>query len=155
MIYREGDIPDYFISPSIRVSEIAGKGLGVRAATNLSVGEIIECCPMKVLAPERGLDKPWARLHRVMLETVFGDYIFEWTTRHGAIAFGYGGLYNHSSRSNATVFRLVKQKRMVFVAKQDIREGEEITISYRHVWFVPSEPADPDGRTESTPKLGR
>ncbi|MBN1827480.1 MAG: SET domain-containing protein-lysine N-methyltransferase [Candidatus Eisenbacteria bacterium] len=138
-VFREGMIPDYYISPAARPRQIAGKGLGVTAVASIEESEIIECAPVKLLTPNKGLDREWRRLHRVLLETVLGDYVFEWTTHRGAVALGYGGLYNHSSHSNATVIRLIRPRKIVFVAKRAIKPGEEITISYRHVWFQPVE----------------
>lgn len=135
--YEEGLIPDYFISPAIRVQEIEGKGLGIIAIADIEPNEIIECCPMKLLTPDKHLDRNWARLHRLMMETVLSDYIFEWSSKHGAVALGYGGLYNHSAHPNATNIRLIKQKKMVIVAQQPIQPGTEVTISYRMIWFKP------------------
>jgi len=142
--YRDGELPGYYIFPGLQVVEIEGKGLGVTTAVGLLPGQLIECCPVLLLAPEKKLGKDWARLHRVMLETVFSDYIFGWTPKYGAVALGYGGLYNHSSHPNAETHRITKSRRMVFTAKEAIPAGTEITIAYRTVWFRPVEEVPDD-----------
>lgn len=137
VLYCPDRLPDFQVSPAVAVRPIPGKGLGVVAAAALAAGEIVECCPVLVLGPDRRLPGAWSRLHRVMLETVFDDYVFAWTSRHGAIALGWGGLYNHSARPNARTERHVRERRMTIVAERAIAPGEEVTIAYRHVWFAP------------------
>ena len=135
LLYQNGLIPDYYISPAIRVESIKGKGLGVVATGTIVKSEIIECCPVIVLSPDSKLDKGWKRLHQVMLETMFTHHHFWWTARYGALALGYGSLYNHSSEPKADIVKYIKQRKMVFIANRDLHEGEEITICYRCVWF--------------------
>ena len=135
LFYQNGLIPDYYICPAIRVERIKGKGLGVVATDNIVKSEIIESCPLIVLSPDKRLDKSWKRLHRVMLETMLSQHHFWWTAQYGALALGYGSLYNHSSEPNADIVKYIKRRKMVFVANQTIHEGDEITICYRCVWF--------------------
>jgi hypothetical protein len=135
LFYQNELIPDYHICPAIRVEGIKRKGLGIVATDNILKSEIIECCPMILLSPDKKLDKCWQRLHRVMLETIFGHHHFWWTARYGALALGYGSLYNHSSEPNADIVRYIKQRKMVFIANRNVHRGEEITICYRCVWF--------------------
>jgi SET domain-containing protein len=133
--YQDGLVPDYYMSPAIKVEKIKGKGLGVVATGNILKSEIIECCPVIVLSPDKKLDTVWKHLHEVMLETMFSRHHFWWTARHGALALGYGSLYNHSSEPNADIVKYIKQRKMVFLANQNIPEDDEITICYRCVWF--------------------
>ena len=135
LFYQKGVIPDYYICPAIRVERIKGKGLGVVATGNILKSEIIECCSVIVLSPDKKLDNNWRRLHQVMLETMFSNHHFWWTARYGALALGYGSLYNHSSEPNGDIVRYIKQRKMVFIANQNVRAGEEITVCYRCVWF--------------------
>ena len=137
--YKEGKIPDFYIFPGLKLTEIKGKGLGIVTTTDLIKNQIIECCPVLLLSPDKHLSKDWARLHKTMLETIFTDYIFDWKPKYGAVALGYGGLYNHSSKPNADVIRITKHRRMVIIANQDIEEGTEVTFTYRSVWFQPIE----------------
>lgn len=137
LFYHSGAVPEFYLSPSVAVVEIEGKGLGVVASARIEESEIIECCPVIVLRPCKQLDTNWRRLHRVMLETVFSDHHFWWDSRNGAMPLGYGCLYNHSARPNAKVLRFIRERKMAFVANQCIEQGEEITHSYRRVWFEP------------------
>jgi SET domain-containing protein len=141
LFYQNGAVPEFYLSPSVAVTEIKGKGLGVVAAVRIEESEIIECCPVVVLCPCKQLDTNWRRLHRVMLETVFSDHHFWWDSRYGAMPLGYGCIYNHSADPNAEVLRFIRERKMAFVAKQCIEEGEEITHRYRRVWFEPLDPA--------------
>jgi hypothetical protein len=146
LFYQEGTIPNFYIFPGLQVAKIRGKGLGVTTTIELLKNQILECCPVLLLAPEKNLNKEWARLHRVMLETIFTNYIFDWTPKFRAVALGYGGLYNHSSKPNAKVVRITRVRKMVIVASENITKGSEITIGYRSVWFDPVE----SGSTGST-----
>lgn len=150
LFHRQGVVPDYYISPSIRVRSIQGKGLGVVAIESIQVSEVIECCPVKILTSDNSLDERWRRLHRTMFETLFSDHYFWWTPRYGALALGYGSLYNHSPEPNAEIFKLKRHRKMVFAANQNIAPGSEITICYRCVWFDivdgnEAQPLDPIG----------
>ena len=140
LFYHRGAVPEFYLSPSVAVAEIKGKGLGVVANTRIEESEIIECCPVIVLRPGKELASNWRKLHRVMLETVFSDHHFWWDSKYGAMPLGYGCLYNHSTKPNAEVFRFIRERKMAFVAKQGIEKGEEITHRYRCVWFETLEP---------------
>ena len=137
LFYHNGAVPEFHLSPSVAVSKIKGKGLGMVATARIEESEIIECCPVLVLRPCKQLNTNWRRLHRVMLETVFSDHHFWWDSKYGAMPLGYGCLYNHSADPNAEVFRFIRERKMAFVANQCIEEGEEISHKYRHVWFEP------------------
>ena len=108
MFYQNGLIPDYYMSPAIRVEKIKGKGPTVLATGNISKSEIIECCPVIVLSPDKKLDAIWKRLHEVMLESMFSHHHFWWTAQYGALALGYGSLYNHSSEPNADIVKYAR-----------------------------------------------
>lgn len=74
---------------SISVKDSPGKGRGVFAQRNFKKGEVIETCPVIVL-PAKEIDS---------LElTQLYNYYFAWgpDSKDGAIALGYGSLYNHS-----------------------------------------------------------
>ena len=118
---------------------IKDKGLGVITRIDVIKDQILECCPVLLLTPDKHLSKEWARLHKTMLETIFTDYIFDWTPKYGAVALGYGGLYNHSSKPTADVIRITKDRKMVIIANQNIKKGVEVTIAYRSIWFHPVE----------------
>lgn len=136
--FEEGVVPDFFISPSVRVAQIDGKGLGVVASETIMAGEIVECCPTIVLKPSRKLEPHWRRLHQVILETLLDEHHYWWTSRYGALPLGYGCLYNHSDNPTIDTHRFLKERKIVLVANQMILEGQELTRRYHKVWFKPT-----------------
>ncbi len=99
------------------------KGRGVFTDKAIEANEIIESCPVVVLTEQ---DVPHVRL------TTLNYYYFEWGAdkTEGAIALGYGSLYNHAFKPNAA-WRIQEEQKMIeFYATQPIQAGEEITIDY-------------------------
>ncbi|MBN1980156.1 MAG: SET domain-containing protein-lysine N-methyltransferase, partial [Chitinivibrionales bacterium] len=133
-------IPDFYISPKIRIAEIEGKGLGVIAIEEIACNEIIECSPVIILSPNKSLNAQWRRLHRVMLETLYNDHHYWWTLKYGALALGYGSLYNHSDNPNSETIKLLKKRKIIFKATCAIKRFSEITRSYKNVWFSTQSP---------------
>lgn len=99
------------------------KGRGVFAGKDFRKGQVIEKCHVIVL-PTRDMD--------ILDKTKLYDYYFLWGKKlnQAAIVLGYGELYNHSYKSNASFRCDMKNNRMVFVSVRDIKKGEEITINY-------------------------
>jgi SET domain-containing protein len=119
----------------LEVRETPGRGRGVFALVSFTEGEVIESCPV-IPIPEDEVD-PVGR-------TVLGNYFFQWggTFDEGAVALGYGSLYNHTNDPNAMYVRKVSLNVIDFVALRAIAVGEEITVSYHggfgqktKVWF--------------------
>jgi uncharacterized protein len=106
-------------SDAIEIKRVRGKGRGVFARRPIEEGEVIETCPMLVLAPGAIED----------FSTGLGAYVFEWSRGKLALALGYGSLYNHSYRPNARYADLAGQTKL-FTAIRDIAAGEEITVNY-------------------------
>lgn len=115
--------------------ETPGRGRGVFALVSFEEGEVIETCPV-IPIPEPEVD-PIGR-------TVLGHYFFQWggTLDEGAVALGFGSLYNHTNEPNAMYVRKVSLNVIDFVALRRIEPGEEITVSYHggfgqktKVWF--------------------
>ncbi|HZZ98804.1 MAG TPA: SET domain-containing protein [Candidatus Saccharimonadia bacterium] len=104
-------------------SKIAGAGRGVFAGRDIKKGELIETCPMVVIDKKfvRHLDK-----------TELQNYYFEWGDdfEHGAIALGFGSLYNHSFAPNAVFKQDFDGKVIRVTALEDIGKGMEITFNY-------------------------
>jgi len=98
------------------------KGRGVFALRNFKEGEIVENCPIiHVEAKER----------KTVEKTIFNFYIYPWkSTRSGALALGFGSIYNHSFTPNADWKQNFRSRTMVYRAIKDIKKGEEITINY-------------------------
>lgn len=103
----------------VRSSSIHGKG--VFAKEKIGKGEIIEVCPVLIFLKEElaCLDK-----------TSIYNYYFQWKKIRGALALGYGSLYNHSYSPNAKYEKDEKQEQIIFTAIKDIQIGEEIIVNY-------------------------
>jgi SET domain-containing protein len=111
---------------STYVRFIEGKGRGVFTDKKINIGDIIESSPV-IEFPE----EDWKHV----VETVINSYCFLWgeDRQSGALALGYGSLYNHSYKPNAKYIRKVSEKVIDFVAIKDIEAGEEITVNYNGV----------------------
>src|SRR3954466_2785574 len=73
--------------------------------------------------------------------SVLSHYHFAWGKGTGALALGYGSVYNHSYRPNARYDDVGPQTKE-FTALRDIEPGEEIVVNYNGnprsrtaVWF--------------------
>jgi SET domain-containing protein len=114
---------DLYIAPS------AVHGLGVFANRDFRKGEILEVCPVLLVQPNeiKHLDK-----------TSLCNHYFEWDGG-GALAMGYGSLYNHSWAATARAEHDFEAGTLTYSAVRKIKKGEEITINYT---------GEPDGRGE-------
>ena len=65
-------------------------------------------------------------------DTFIYEYYFEWgkSGRKGALALGFGSLYNHSYTPNAKYNPDFDLNILEFEAVKDILPGEEITVNY-------------------------
>lgn len=111
---------------SIAIEHFPGKGRGVVARRHFCADETIERSPVIVIPREQvGLIR----------ETRLGSYYYEWghDCRQGAIALGYGSLYNHSYQPNARFVFREDEECLEFIALRDIQPGEEITINYNNL----------------------
>lgn len=112
--------------PHIYIAESEGKGRGVFAARPLRKGEQIEVCPMLVLSNDD---------MQLIEQTKLYNYYFLWgdDSSKGAIALGFGSLYNHSYEANARYEVEYSDEIMTLYAHRDIEAGEEIFINYNGV----------------------
>ena len=120
---------------SIYYAKVRNKGRGVFTAENISKDSIIEICPI-IRIPAKEVD--------VIHKTELHDYYFVWgeDDDEGAVALGYGSLYNHSYRPNAEYIYDLNEKVIEIVAIKDIAAGKEITCNYHgdpnckdELWF--------------------
>lgn len=119
----------------LEVQHAPGRGRGVFALVAFAEGEVIESCPV-IPIPEEEVD--------AVGRTVLGNYFFKWggTGDEGAVALGFGSLYNHTNDPNAMYVRKYELFVIDFVALRPIAIGDEITVSYHggfgqktKVWF--------------------
>lgn len=122
-------IPYLYVGPS----DIHDRG--VFCATSISEGSIIEICPV-ILIPQEDMD--------LLRMTVLYNYYFIWgeDEKDGAIALGYGSVYNHAYQPNARYYVDFETLTLEIYAIKDIEAGEEITFNYNgdpedqsKVWF--------------------
>jgi SET domain-containing protein len=91
-------------------------------------GTIIEKCPV--------IRIPYDEVYDDDLEENAGQnptvshYCFNWPNDFTALALGYGSLYNHSKKPNASYME-IDNDCLVFTAIKDIKKGEEVTIDYQ------------------------
>lgn len=122
-------IPELYVSPS----ELGGRG--VFCGVDIPAKSLIEICPVIVI-PKKDI-KP-------IDKTILHDYYFEWGKKFdkGALALGFGSLYNHSSKPNA-YYKVDYEESVLFVyALKKIAAGKEICFNYNgnpkdksRVWF--------------------
>ena len=114
---------DVVITDRLEVRAAGERGRGVFARVPIAEGEVVEDCPV-IVVPEEQVE--------AMGGTILHEYFFKWGGTHdqGAIALGFGSLYNHHDRPNAMYVRKYSLGILTFVALRDIAAGEEITVSY-------------------------
>lgn len=113
------------MKPKLFVNKVIVKkspihGYGVFAAKNFALDEIIEEC--HTLLTDNHKDD-------------FSNYYFAADTKN-AIPLGFGCIYNHSDRPNATYYFDVENQLMIFKARRLIYKDEEICTSYGETWFA-------------------
>jgi SET domain-containing protein len=110
-------IPHLYFGPS----DIGGRG--VFTTKKIPKGSVIEICPVIVL-PVKDL--------KYVDKTVVFNYYFEWgdDSDLGAIALGYGSLYNHSYDPNARYLADYEMGTLDIHAIKDIPAGSEIFTNY-------------------------
>jgi hypothetical protein len=97
-------------------------GRGVYATKALREGDLIESSPVIVL-------DVWESGR--VVATLLNNYVFEWNDfKKSAIALGFGGLFNHSTKENVTYINNYQNKSIDFRATRDIKKGEQLFIDY-------------------------
>lgn len=115
------------IYPSLNIylakSNIPNAGRGVFAVTKIAKGTVIEVCPVIVI--------PQHQAH-IIQQTMLINYNFAWGKGKETVALclGFGSVYNHSYTPNATYKKQFDHASITFIAMQDIKKDEEITVNY-------------------------
>lgn len=114
-----------FASDKIYISDsrIPKSGRGVFAKVDIKKGELIERCPV-IEIPKSDVSN--------LKESALINYYFYYGTENErlAIALGFGSIYNHSYEPNTTYKKKPAEKVIDFVALQDIKKDDEITVNY-------------------------
>ncbi|SCC63706.1 SET domain protein [Bacillus mycoides] len=94
---------------------------GVFATRDIKKGELMHSAPVISYPNEQ---------HEHIEKTLLADYAFEYGVNHTAFLLGYGMLFNHSYKPNATYDIVFENHTFNFFAYKDIKAGEEILINY-------------------------
>lgn len=114
-------------------SKMQTAGRGVFANTLIKKNEIIETCPI-ILIPKNDT----VLLSETILTSYF--YYFGKSKEQPVLVLGYGSIYNHSYKPNATYKANLKNETVDFIALRDIQKDEEIVVNYagdskEPLWF--------------------
>lgn len=120
-------MPSAMATDVLEVHEFDIGGRGVFARAGIAAGALIETCPV--------LRVPRDELPHLDKTAVY-NYYFAWGD-DGAIAFGFGSLYNHSSEPNARYEKNLEHDELEIFALVDIAAGGEITLNYGWSWEDP------------------
>lgn len=112
-----------FLPDNLFVARTPDKGRAVFTAHPIKKGGTIEVAPMIVFGEKD---------RSLLNDTYLYEYYFEWghSGRKGALALGFGSLYNHSYNPNAQYLPDFDLNVLEFRAVRDIEPGEEITVNY-------------------------
>lgn len=104
----------------ISVKNTEKYGRGIFSTRNIKKGELIEETPVIIIPKTE-----W----NLVRGSILLNYVFRWG-EDKALALGYGSLYNHSYTPNARYITNIENESIDFYAREDIQEGEEITVNY-------------------------
>ena len=135
---------------SLRLLSGTAKGRGVSAGDKIASGTVIDKCPVLVLDADEN------RTH--IEKTSLYHYTYNWPTldkdgkpiKSQAVVFGLGSLFNHSRQEqNVAWKRDLDNQLVIYWALRDIRQGEELCISYGdHLTFEDADKPDTNGNVE-------
>ncbi len=111
------------VSPTLKIR-------GLIATEVIKKGAVIERSPALI----------YPKNPKVIAQTVFEYYVFDWDDNHEALALGYGSLVNHSYEANVVVDFDFDSKEIVFTAKNNIEIGDELLINYNDDSLEPIDP---------------
>lgn len=108
-------------------SKIPNARRGVFALQDIKKDELIERCPIILLNESQVSD---------LRKTELVNYYFMWGgdkhNHKAAICLGFGSIYNHSYNPDAAYVKEINDLFIDFIALNDIKMNEEITINYNY-----------------------
>lgn len=126
--------PDFKFERKIVLDYSDIHGRGIFATDDIEEGELVERCPMIILAHRMNYHK----------DPVIWNYMFtntcpcEECKRHGGhflMVMGYAQLYNHQDDNNASIRFFLKEQYAEITATRKISKDEEIFINYGPKYF--------------------
>ena len=115
-----------FISDFLEVKEstIPNAGFGVFTTSDIPALTPIEQCRVKLLYLST-LSGP------ALSDTWLASYAFSWTHEVCAIPFGFGCLYNHSTKDYNLDYKCISDPQSImYMTVRDISAGEELFVRY-------------------------
>jgi SET domain-containing protein len=109
----------------IKESKIPNAGRGVYAKSDIKKNEIIEKCPI-IEVPKHDM----SNLKESILVTYF--FYFGKNRERLVVALGFGSIYNHTYKPNATYKIKYVERTLDFIALNDIKKDDEITVNYNY-----------------------
>ena len=116
-------------------SKIKNAGRGVFARNDIKKDDVIENCPFVEISEDDTV-----HLSESFLVSYF--FYFGKNKERSGMVLGFGSIYNHSTRPNATFEINEDEKVVIFKAIDDIKKDDEITFDYNHgnpiespLWF--------------------
>jgi len=106
---------------NLQIKNTTEKGRGVFTTEEIEADQIIEICPVIVI-PQNELTH--------LDKTLLYNYYFKWNEKEGAIALGYGSIYNHSDTPNATFEVQVANQSIIFKSIKTIKSNTEVLVDY-------------------------
>jgi len=103
------------------VKRIRGKGWGAFCSEKIPKGKIFHVSTLLVLS---------ARESRLMSESSFEPYWYEFGTRGRALALGLGSILNHADEPNCSYYFSKKKRTLSFYALRTIPAHVELTHDY-------------------------
>lgn len=116
-------------------------GRGVFATETIESGEIIEKCPMKIMAFRMNYHKDPIVWSHMFTNTCPCDEC----KKHGGhflMVMGYGQIYNHQDDNNASIKFDLKNEIAEISALRRIEKGDEIFVNYGSSYFKSREKID-------------
>lgn len=101
----------------IRQTKLMGRG--IFSTKNYKKGNIITICPV-ILIPKNEISKA----------NLLNLYVYYWDKNYDALSLGLGSLFNHKLKSNVEFYRHESDDYLVFIAKRNIKKGEQLFINY-------------------------
>ena len=102
-------------------SNIKNSGRGVFSTRAYTIGEIIEVCPC-------------IKQEYKYAKGEISKYVYDYNQKYCIIALGFCSIYNHKDDPNAK-WTIINTEQIKIVALKNIRQGEEIFISYGSDYF--------------------
>ena len=104
-------------------SNLEQAGTGVFSKKDFKQGEILEIVPVLSIPIKD------------VTENILKDYVFQYDDKSYGMVLGYGAVYNHQDVPNVAYEYSNKKDFMIYKATQDIKEGDELFVSYGFGWW--------------------